>query len=157
MFSGLRTPIIPILQKYGTRDHRGGGRSSARETIARVVAGAIAKQLLSKLGIVIQAYVSQVGEIERGKIVPELDLTLTETNIVRCPDPEIAERMIARIEKAGSNHDTVGGVITGVVKGVPAGWGEPVFNKLHADLGFAMLGINAVKGFEYGSGFREHV
>lgn len=140
-------------QKYGFRDHRGGGRSSARETIARVVAGAIAKQLLASLGIRIGAYVSQVGEITVKKSYQELDLSLTESNIVRCPDEEVALKMIARIEEAGQNHDTVGGVITGVAKGVPSGWGEPVFNKLHADLGHAMLGINAVKGFEYGSGF----
>ncbi|MCX6228471.1 MAG: chorismate synthase [Bacteroidia bacterium] len=140
-------------QKYGMRDHRGGGRSSARETIARVVAGAIAKQLLAELGITIHAYVSQVGHISIEKPYQELDLTLTESNIVRCPDPEIALQMIARIEEAGRNHDTVGGVISGVISGVPTGWGEPVFNKLHADLGHAMLGINAVKGFEYGSGF----
>ncbi|MBN2650622.1 MAG: chorismate synthase [Prolixibacteraceae bacterium] len=140
-------------QKYGVRDHRGGGRSSARETIARVAAGAVAKQLLLKLGINIQAFVSSVGEIELHKPYTELDLSLTETNIVRCPDPETAEKMIARIEEAGRNHDTVGGTIQCVVSGVPAGWGAPVFNKLHADLGFAMLGINAVKGFEYGSGF----
>lgn len=141
------------LQKYGTRDHRGGGRSSARETIARVVAGAVAKQLLTKSNIAIQAFVSRVGKIGIEKPYTELDLSQTESNIVRCPDSETAERMIARIEEAGRNHDTVGGVITCVIKGVPAGWGEPVFNKLHADLGFAMLGINAVKGFEYGSGF----
>lgn len=141
------------IQKYGTRDHRGGGRSSARETIARVVAGAIAKQLLTQVGVDIQAFVSQVGEIELKKSYLNLDLSKTEDNIVRCPDPETAEQMIERIVQAGKDHDTVGGVITGVAKGVPAGWGEPVFNKLHADLGFAMLGINAVKGFEYGSGF----
>jgi chorismate synthase len=140
-------------QKYGTRDHRGGGRSSARETIARVVAGAIAKQVLAKAGVSVQAFVSQVGEIELQKSYIQLDLSKTDDNIVRCPDPKTAERMIARIEEAGKNHDTVGGVITGVASGVPSGWGEPVFNKLHADLGFAMLGINAVKGFEYGSGF----
>lgn len=140
-------------KKYGTRDHRGGGRSSARETIARVVAGAIAKQILSQSGITIEAFVSQVGEVRLEKSYLELDLSQAENNIVRCPDPDVAEKMIARIEKAGQEHDTVGGVITGVAKGVPAGWGEPVFNKLHADLGFAMLGINAVKGFEYGSGF----
>jgi len=140
-------------QKYGSRDHRGGGRSSARETIARVVAGAVAKLLLKEAGVSIQAYVSKVGTIALNKSYTELDLSLTETNIVRCPDPETAERMIARIEAAGNDHDTVGGVVTGIIKGVPAGWGEPVFNKLHADLGFAMLGINAVKGFEYGSGF----
>ncbi len=141
------------IQKYGTRDHRGGGRSSARETIARVVAGAVAKLLLKKVGVNIQAYVSRVGEIQLEKPYTELDLTQTESNIVRCPDAETAEQMIARIEYAGRNHDTVGGVISCVVTGVPAGWGEPVFNKLHADLGHAMLGINAVKGFEYGSGF----
>jgi chorismate synthase len=141
------------IQKYGTRDHRGGGRSSARETIARVVAGAIAKQVLAQVGVHIQAFVSQVGEIELKKSYLDLDLSKTEDNIVRCPDPETAEKMIDRIVKAGKEHDTVGGVITGVAKGVPAGWGEPVFNKLHADLGFAMLGINAVKGFDYGSGF----
>jgi chorismate synthase len=141
------------IQKYGTRDHRGGGRSSARETIARVVAGALAKLLLKKAGVSIQAYVSRVGEIEINKPYTELDLSQTESTIVRCPDAETAERMIARIEYAGRNRDTVGGVISCVIKGVPAGWGEPVFNKLHADLGHAMLGINAVKGFEYGSGF----
>jgi len=141
------------LQKYGFRDHRGGGRSSARETVARVVAGAIAKQLLGSLGVKIIAYVSQVGEIALTKSYQELDLSLTDSNIVRCPDQEVALKMISRIEEASQNHDTVGGVITGVASGVPSGWGEPVFNKLHADLGHAMLGINAVKGFEYGSGF----
>lgn len=140
-------------QKYGIRDYRGGGRSSARETIARVVAGAIAKQLLASVGIQIQAFVSRVGEVQLVRSYQELDLNQVESNIVRCPDADTAERMIKRIEEAGRNHDTVGGIITGVAKGVPAGWGEPVFNKLHADLGFAMLGINAVKGFEYGSGF----
>jgi chorismate synthase len=141
------------MQKYGIRDHRGGGRSSARETIARVVGGAIAKQLLSQLNITVQAYVQSVGTIELDKPYTELDLSLTESNIVRCPDQEVAEKMIARIEEAGRNSDTVGGTISCVIKGVPSGWGAPVFNKLHADLGFAMLGINAVKGFEYGSGF----
>ncbi len=140
-------------KKYGTRDHRGGGRSSARETIARVVAGAIAKQILAKIGVSVQAFVSQVGEVKLVKPYTELHIPDAEENIVRCPDSETAEKMIARIEQAAKNQDTVGGVITGVAKGVPAGWGEPVFNKLHADLGFAMLGINAVKGFEYGSGF----
>ncbi|MCW0482216.1 chorismate synthase [Gaoshiqia sediminis] len=140
-------------KKYGSRDHRGGGRSSARETIARVVAGAIAKLLLRQVGISIHAFVYRVGEVELKKSYQELDLSLIDSNIVRCPDAETAERMIARIEEAGRNHDTVGGVIQGVVTGVPVGLGEPVFNKLHADLGHAMLGINAVKGFEYGSGF----
>ena len=140
-------------KKYGIRDHRGGGRSSARETIARVAGGAIAKQLLANLNISIQAYVNSVGNIELKKSYTELDLSKTEENIVRCPDTETAEKMISRIEEAGRDHDTVGGTIACVIKGVPAGWGAPVFNKLHADLGFAMLGINAVKGFEYGSGF----
>lgn len=140
-------------QKYGIRDHRGGGRSSARETIARVVAGSLARQLLATLGVKIQAYVSAVGEVVLDKSYKELDLAQTENSLVRCPDAETAARMIERIEAAGRNHDTVGGVITGIATGVPAGWGAPVFNKLHADLGFAMLGINAVKGFEYGSGF----
>lgn len=141
------------LKKYGSRDHRGGGRSSARETIARVVAGAVAKLMLRRSGIAIQAFVKQVGEVSLDKSYGELDLSLSESTIVRCPDPETAEKMIARIEEAGRNHDTVGGVIQCVITGVPAGLGEPVFNKLHADLGHAMLGINAVKGFEYGSGF----
>jgi chorismate synthase len=140
-------------QKYGFRDHRGGGRSSARETVARVVGGAIAKQMLEAMGIQINAFVSSVGEISLDKPYQSLNLTNTENNIVRCPDADTAEKMIERIEEAGRNHDTVGGTIMGVVTGVPAGWGTPVFNKLHADLGFAMLGINAVKGFEYGSGF----
>ncbi|HNW50389.1 MAG TPA: chorismate synthase [Prolixibacteraceae bacterium] len=141
------------FQKYGVRDHRGGGRSSARETIARVVGGAIARQLLESIPVSIHAFVNSVGEIEIGKPYQELDLSKIEENIVRCPDPGTAERMIERIEEAGRNHDTVGGTIACVIKGVPAGWGAPVFNKLHADIGFAMLGINAVKGFEYGSGF----
>ena len=140
-------------EKYGVRDHRGGGRSSARETIARVVGGAVAKQLLSILNVTVQAYVQSVGEIQLEKSYTELDLSNTESNIVRCPDPTTAEKMIERIEAAGRDHDTVGGTISCVIKGVPTGWGSPVFNKLHADLGFAMLGINAVKGFEYGSGF----
>ena len=140
-------------QKYGIRDYRGGGRSSARETIARVVAGAVAKQILAQKGISVQAYVSQVGEVILNKPYTELDLSKTEENIIRCPDIETAEKMITRIETAAKDNDTVGGVITAVAKGVPAGWGEPVFNKLHADLGKAMLGINAAKGFEYGSGF----
>jgi chorismate synthase len=140
-------------KKYGIRDHRGGGRSSARETIARVVAGAVAKIILGKAGVEVHAYVSQVGDIALEKSYRELDLSLIEKSIVRCPDPPTAAAMIQKIEETGKNHDTLGGVITGVITGVPPGWGEPVFNKLHADLGFAMLGINAVKGFEYGSGF----
>lgn len=141
------------IKKYGTRDHRGGGRSSARETIARVVAGSVARQILARNEILIQAFVSRVGEVQLEKPYIDLNLSKTDDSIVRCPDQETAEKMIARIEAAASEHDTVGGIITCVAKGVPAGWGEPVFNKLHADLGFAMLGINAVKGFEYGSGF----
>jgi chorismate synthase len=140
-------------QKYGIRDFRGGGRSSARETIARVVAGAVARIVLNKPGVHIQAFVSQVGDIVLEKPYQELDLSLTEHSIIRCPDPSTAAAMIEKIEETGRNHDSLGGVITCVITGVPVGWGEPVFNKLHADLGFAMLGINAVKGFEYGSGF----
>lgn len=140
-------------QKYGTRDHRGGGRSSARETIARVVAGAIARLVLIKQGVQVQAYVSRIHGVEVPHSYKELDLSLTDHSLVRCPHPESSARMIALIEEAARHHDTVGGVITGVITGVPPGWGEPVFNKLHADLGFAMLGINAVKGFDYGSGF----
>ncbi len=139
--------------KYGTRDHRGGGRSSARETAARVAAAAIAKQLLQHYGIQIHAYVSKVGNIAVEKPYTELDLSQTEANIIRCPDPVIAEQMIEFIKVVKKNGDTVGGVITGVIKGVPAGLGEPVFDKLHADLAKAMMGINAAKGFEYGSGF----
>lgn len=139
--------------KYGLRDHRGGGRASARETAARVVAGAIAKQWLKQHGIIIQAYVSQVGNVQVQKPYQKLDLSSVESNMVRCPDAEAAARMISMIEKVRKEGDTVGGAVTCVAKGVPAGLGEPVFDKLHADLGKAMLSINAVKGFEYGSGF----
>jgi len=138
--------------KYGTRDYRGGGRSSARETAARVAAGAIAKLLLKKYGIHINAFVSQVGEI-KAPDYKVLDLTKTEDTIVRCPDSATAEKMIALIDKVRLGRDTIGGIVTGVIKNSPVGLGEPVFNKLHATLGHAMLGINAVKGFEYGSGF----
>lgn len=140
-------------EKYGVRDYRGGGRSSARETAARVAAASIAKQFLSQFGIEFHAYVSQVGDLKLSKDYTELDLTKTEDNIVRCPDPEMAAKMIEKIDEARKSRDTIGGIITGVIKGVPAGLGEPVFDKLHAELGKAMLGINAVKGFEYGSGF----
>ena len=139
--------------KYGIRDYRGGGRSSARETAARVAAGAVAKLLLRKEGIDIQAYVSQVGALTLDKPLSELDLSLTESNPVRCPDPTAAaamEELIREVRKAG---DTIGGVVSCVIRGVPAGLGEPVFDKLHADLGKAVLSINACKGFEYGSGF----
>ncbi len=138
--------------KYGIRDHRGGGRSSARETAARVAAGAVAKLFISSIGMRVQAFVSQVGEIKSPPYT-ELDLQKTENNIVRCPDPATAEKMIAQIEKARLERDTIGGVVTCVITNAPAGLGEPVFDKLHAELGRAMLSINAVKGFEYGSGF----
>lgn len=140
-------------KKYGYRDHRGGGRSSARETIARVVAGAIAKQFLQQLGISVVAYTSQVGHIKVEQDYKGLDLSKIEDNIVRCPDAEKAEEMIQLIKEVQYKGDTIGGVVTCVVKGVPVGLGEPVFGKLHAALGSAMLSINAVKGFEYGHGF----
>lgn len=140
-------------KKYGHRDHRGGGRSSARETIARVVAGALAKMVLRDLGIRITAWTSQVGPIVLDKHYKELDLSLVESNGVRCPDPEVAQRMADLIMEVKGEGDTVGGVISCVIEGCPAGWGDPVFGKLHAQLGAAMLGINAVKGFEYGLGF----
>lgn len=139
--------------KYGHRDHRGGGRSSARETISRVVAGAVAKLFLNQLGIRISAFTSQVGPIRLEHDYKAYDLSLTEENMVRCPDPETAERMIKLIQEVRYQGDTIGGVITCVANGVPAGLGEPVFGKLHASLGSAMLSINAVKGFEYGTGF----
>ncbi len=140
-------------QKYGIRDHRGGGRSSARETIARCVGGALAKLALKKLNIKITAYTSQVGEIKLEKLYNEYDLSEIESTPVRCPDLQKASEMISLIEEVKSKGDTIGGVITCVIKGTPAGLGEPVFGKLHAALGSAMLGINAVKGFEYGDGF----
>ena len=140
-------------EKYGNRDHRGGGRSSARETVSRVVAGAIAKLMLKKLGVNITAYVSQVGPLKLDKNYSQLDLNKTENNIVRCPDEQMAEQMIELIDSIRKEGDTIGGVVTCVVQGTPVGLGEPVFDKLHADLGKAMLSINAVKGFEYGSGF----
>lgn len=139
--------------KYGHRDYRGGGRSSARETAARVAAGAVAKMLLKTVGVKIQAYVSQVGVIRLEKPYQQLDLALTETNAVRCPDPQMAQQMFDYIDDIRKKGDSIGGVINCVIIGTPAGWGEPVFDKLHAELGKAMLGINAVKGFEYGSGF----
>ncbi|RRQ48433.1 chorismate synthase [Maribacter algicola] len=138
-------------QKYGFRDYRGGGRSSARETASRVVAGAIAKQFLK--GIEINAFVSQVGRLKMEKSYLELDLHSAEDNMVRCPDQEMASKMEDYIRKIKKEGDTIGGVITCVAKNVPVGLGEPVFDKLHAALGKAMLSINAVKGFEYGSGF----
>jgi chorismate synthase len=138
-------------QKYGLRDYRGGGRSSARETASRVVAGAIAKQFLSSLSF--NAFVSQVGDITLEKDYQKLNLQLTESNPVRCPDPDTANRMVEYIKAVRKEGDTVGGVISCVIGNVPVGLGEPVFDKLHAQLGKAMLSINAVKGFEFGSGF----
>ena len=137
--------------KYGVRDYRGGGRSSARETASRVVAGAIAKQFLSDVKFT--AFVSSVGDIKLDKPYHNLDFDFIEQNPVRCPDPEKAAEMEDYIKKIRKEGDTVGGVITGVIQNVPIGLGEPVFDKLHAELGKAMLSINAVKGFEYGSGF----
>ena len=139
--------------KYGIRDHRGGGRSSARITISRCVGGALAKLALRPLGITIQAYTSQVGPIALDKDYRRYDLGLTETNIVRCPDPEKALAMEELIASVKAEGDTIGGTITCVIKGCPVGLGDPEFGKLHAQLGAAMLGINAVKGFEYGEGF----
>jgi chorismate synthase len=138
--------------KYGVRDYRGGGRSSARETAARVAAGAIAKLLLRTFKVEVTAFVSQVGEIKSPHYT-QLDLSKTEENIVRCPDELTAEKMIALIDQVRLDRDTIGGIVTCVIKNTPVGLGEPVFDKLHAELGKAMLSINAVKGFEYGSGF----
>ncbi|WP_396173436.1 chorismate synthase [Flavobacterium sp.] len=138
-------------KKYGIRDYRGGGRSSARETACRVVAGAIAKQILSTIKI--NAFVSSVGEIFVDKPYQELDFTKTESNPVRCPDEATALKMEEHIKEIRKQGDTVGGTVTCVIQNVPMGLGEPVFDKLHAELGKAMLSINAVKGFEYGSGF----
>ncbi len=139
--------------KYGLRDPNGGGRSSARETIARVVAGALAKLALRPYGINIQAYTSQVGPIALEHTYQAYDLSLTETNDVRCPDTEKAAQMAALISEVKSKGDTIGGVISCIAQGVPVGLGEPVFDKLHAALAHAMLTINATKGFEYGDGF----
>lgn len=139
--------------RYGIRDHRGGGRSSARETLARVAAGAIAAQALAEHGIDIYAYTRQVGDIALTEQYTDYDPALIESNIVRCPDKSTAERMIALIEQVKAEGDTIGGVVECVIKGCPAGLGDPVFGKLHAMLGAAMLGINAAKGFDYGMGF----
>ncbi|MFD2826570.1 chorismate synthase [Leeuwenhoekiella polynyae] len=138
-------------QKYGVRDYRGGGRSSARETASRVAAGAIAKQVLKDVKI--NAFVDQVGDIRMTTPYQELDLDKSETNIVRCPDEAFAEKMIDKIKEIRKAGDTIGGTVMCVIQNVPVGLGEPVFDKLHAELGKAMLSINAVKGFEYGSGF----
>lgn len=140
-------------QKYGRRDYRGGGRSSARETVARVIAGSIARQLLSQSGIQVYAYVSQIGAIRTSKSYFDLDLRTVYNSDVRCPDPEIAERMTRYIEELRDSGNTVGGAITCVVKGMIPGLGEPVYDKLQSSMAAAMLGINAAKGFDYGSGF----
>lgn len=140
--------------KYGLRDHRGGGRSSARETATRVVAGAFARQALEQLGISITAYTSSVGPINLDKDYADLDLGIAETNAVRCPDPLKASEMEELIKQVKHDGDTIGGVVTCVVKGVPVGLGEPVFGRLNARLAEAMMSINASKGFEYGMGFR---
>ena len=140
-------------EKYGVRDHRGGGRSSARITIARCVGGALAKTVLRQMGISVTAYTSQVGNIAIARDYRKYDLAGAENNAVRCPDAGAAERMIELIRRMKGAGDTEGGIITCVIKGCPPGLGEPEFGKLHAMLGGAMLGINAVKGFEYGDGF----
>lgn len=138
-------------KKYGIRDYRGGGRSSARETVSRIVAGAIAKQITPEIKI--NAFVSSVGEIFLDKPYQELDFSKIESNVVRCPDAETAKKMEDYIKQIRKEGDSVGGTVTCVLQNVPIGLGEPVFDKLHAELGKAMLSINAVKGFEYGSGF----
>ena len=158
-YENMRTVFRPshadftYYNKYGIRDHRGGGRSSARITISRVVAGALAKLALRQKGITIQAYTSQVGDICLDRDYTRYDLSLTEQNAVRCPDAEKAAEMEQLITAVKADGDTIGGVITCVIKGCPVGLGEPEFDKLHATLGSAMLSINAVKGFEYGDGF----
>ncbi|WP_370104430.1 chorismate synthase [Winogradskyella sp.] len=138
-------------KKYGVRDYRGGGRSSARETACRVVAGAIAKQFLSSIKI--NAFTSSVGDVFMDKPYQDLDFSKIESNVIRCPDEGTAEKMIAKVQEVKKQGDTIGGTITCALQNVPAGLGEPVFDKLHAELGKAMLSINAVKGFEYGRGF----
>lgn len=139
--------------KYGIRDYRGGGRASARITLSRVVAGALAKLVLKQKGISITAYTSQVGNITLDKDYQKYDFSLIESNPVRCPEPEKAKEMEALIAEMKREGDTIGGIVTCVIKGCPVGLGEPEFDKLHAQLGAAMLSINAAKGFEYGEGF----
>lgn len=141
------------MAKYGVRDYRGGGRSSARETVARVVGGAFAMQALSQLGVEVYAYTSQVGDIALSGTYKDYDLSLIDGNPVRCPDPSAAQRMEELIRQVRADGDTIGGVITGVIRNCPVGVGSPVFGKLHARLGEAMLSINAAKGFDYGMGF----
>lgn len=158
-YENMRTLFRPshadytYFSKYGIRDHRGGGRASARVTISRCVGGALAKLALRQVGISIQAYTSQVGDIALDKDYQRYDLQLAEQNNVRCPDPEKAKLMEQLIADVKAEGDTVGGVITCIIKGCPVGLGDPEFGKLHARLGAAMLGINAAKGFEYGDGF----
>ena len=158
-YENLRTLFRPshsdftYYNKYGTRDHRGGGRSSARITISRVVGGALAKLVLRQMGVTIQAYTSQVGTIALDPDYHRYDLSLAETNAMRCPDTEKAKEMEQLVMQVKADGDTIGGIITCVIKGCPIGLGEPEFDKLHAQLGSAMLSINAVKGFEYGAGF----
>ena len=138
--------------KYDIRDYRGGGRSSARETVCRVVAGSIARQILDIIGVDIIAYVSAVGSVKINKSYEDLDLTIIDNNMVKCPDVEFSSKMITEIEKVRKEGDTIGGEIIVVASGVPAGWGEPVFDKLHAEIGKSMLSINAVHSFKYGFG-----
>ena len=138
--------------KYGIRDYRGGGRSSARETANWVVAGSIARQFLDRLGIKINAYVSAIGNIRVGRSYQDLDFSSTYSNFVRCPDLDCSEKMIKEIEKVKKEGDTIGGEIIAIASGIPVGLGEPVFDKLHADIGKSMLSINAVHGFKYGFG-----
>ena len=158
-YSNIRDVFRPshadytYTSKYGIRDYRGGGRSSARETIARVVAGALAMQALGQIGVTVTAYTSQVGNIALDNDYRHYDLSTIESNDVRCPDADAAARMHELIRQVQADGDTIGGTITCVVKGVPVGLGEPVFDKLHARLAFAMMSINAAKGFDYGMGF----
>ncbi|MDD6668660.1 MAG: chorismate synthase [Bacteroidales bacterium] len=158
-YSNIRDVFRPshadytYTSKYGIRDYRGGGRSSARETIARVVAGALAMQTLSQIGVTVTAYTSQVGDIALDNDYSRYDLSTIESNDVRCPDADAAARMHELIRQVQSEGDTIGGTVTCVVKGVPVGLGEPVFDKLHARLAYAMMSINAAKGFDYGMGF----
>ena len=158
-YSNIRDVFRPshadytYTSKYGIRDYRGGGRSSARETIARVVAGALAMQALGQIGITVTAYTSQVGNIALDNDYRHYDLSTIESNDVRCPDADAAARMHELIRQVQADGDTIGGTVTCVVKGVPVGLGEPVFDKLHARLAYAMMSINAAKGFDYGMGF----
>lgn len=158
-YSNIRDVFRPshadytYTSKYGIRDYRGGGRSSARETIARVVAGALAMQALGQIGITVTAYTSQVGNIALDNDYRHYDLSTIESNDVRCPDADAAARMHELIRQVQADGDTIGGTVTCVVKGVPVGFGEPVFDKLHARLAYAMMSINAAKGFDYGMGF----